>query len=320
MADVIELVRAFAALAPSVSPVGGLLRYQAIPVPSSPFVSLSKSAAGEAVLLIHTAPSLDPLPAPLRLEHLTVQHGVSGSVHLAQDRQQGTYSLVLLKGATQVLVEMFLRFATAVAQQVTSQPTATEVAALLQRFVSLLQNLRKPNMKVIQGLWAELFVMTTQSDPGRWVSGWHTDPMGLHDFVFGAMRVEVKSSASGERVHRFSHRQPFPPIGASFFLASVLVERAGLGSSVFRLAEELHPRLSPELSLVLDSGIAAALGADYGKADEHRFDESRARDSLRYFPLSAIPRLQADVPGGVTEISYSVRLADGDGEPGLTLA
>lgn len=272
------------------------------------------------MLLIQTAPNLDAQPAPLRLEHLTVQHGISGGVHIAQNIEQGTYSLILLNGATQVLVEMFLRFAMAIAQQLSARPTAIEVAALLHRFVSLLQNLRKPNAKVIQGLWAELFVMTTQSNPGRWISGWHTDPMGLHDFVFGATRVEVKSTSSGERVHRFSHRQLFPPIGASFFLASVLVERTALGSSVFRLAEKLHPRLSPELSLVLDSGIAAALGTDYVKADQHRFDESRARDSLRYFPLSTIPRLQADVPGGITEISYTVRVSDGDGDPALHVA
>ncbi|MBK6627365.1 MAG: PD-(D/E)XK motif protein [Flavobacteriales bacterium] len=228
--------------------------------------------------------------------------------------------MVVLHGGNKVLVEMFLRFALALAEQISAQPTPSTVAALIQRFVTLLQSLRRPNAKVIQGLWAELFVMTAQSDSGAWVIGWHTDPMSLHDFVLGARRVEVKSSATGERVHRFSHRQLSPTAETSLHVASVLVERIGQGSSVFNLAEELHRRLSPEQSLVLDNGIAAALGADYFKAEQHRFDESRARGSLRYFPLSVIPRLQADVPTGVSEISYTVRLSDVDGETVLVLA
>lgn len=313
MADVIELVRAFKALGSSAPTQSGPLRYQAIAVPPHGSVSLAKTAAGEAALLIHTTAAQEAVPPPLRLEHLTVQHGIAGVVHTAQGKQQGTYSLVVLKGADGNLVEMFLRFAMAFANQLSAGPTPAEVAVLIQRLVALLQHLRKPNTKVIQGLWAELFVISTRRDPGRWVAGWHVDPMGLHDFMLGDLRVEVKSSATGERVHRFSHKQLCPPTGTEFYLASVLVERMAEGMSVFDVAEDLHRGLTPEQSLILDSGIAAALGSDHSKASEHRFDRSRAMDSLLFFPIAAIPRLGVDVPPGVTDVSYTVRVADIEG-------
>lgn len=320
MAERTGLAEAFKALSASASSPTGSLRYQAIEVSQHASVSLAKTAAGEAALLVRTKAAIATAPPPLRLEHLVVQHGIAGTVHTRQGKQQGKYSLVVLKSADGMLTDMFLRFASAFAGQLSTDPEASEVATLIQRLVALLQHLRRPNAKVIQGLWAELFVISTRRDPAPWVAGWHVDPMGLHDFMLGDKRVEVKSSSSGERVHRFSHRQLCPPMGTELHLASVLVERMAQGISVFDLAEDIHHRLPAEESFMLDNGLAAALGADYAKAAEHCFDKSRAADTLLFFPLSVLPRLILEVPVGVSDISYAIRAVDSDGQRDFILA
>jgi hypothetical protein len=320
MAEVLELLNAFKSLEVSVPSRGGPVRFQAITVAPHNAVSLAKTVGSEAILLVKTKATVGNPPAPLRLEHITVQHGITGVERTVQGSQQGTYSFVVLKAADSVLVAMFLRFAVSIAGQLSSDPASAEVATLLQRLVALLQHLRKPNAKIIQGLWAELLVISTRNHPGRWVAGWHQDPLDLHDFVFGNLRVEVKSSATGERIHRFSHRQLCPPSGSEFYLASVLVERVAQGVSVFDLAADIHQRLSAEQSLILDTGLASALGSDYTKATEHRFDRSRAVDSLMFYPLIAMPRLRPDIPAGISDISYSVRVSDTDGQRDLLFA
>jgi hypothetical protein len=315
-----ELLKAFESLPASRDSSAGLSVFHTLPVLSQGPVLIAKTALGEACMLIVTTASLATLPPPLRLENLTVQHGIDGRVHIGKSVAAGTFSLVVLRNSQRSLVEMFVRFAVAFAHQLPAGPTAADVASHIQKLVSLLQHLRKPSTKTIQGLWSEVFLISTRDNPERWVHGWHVDPMGLHDFIFEDMRVEVKSSATQVRSHRFSHNQLATPNGSSLFVASVLMERSGQGLSVFDLAEKVHARLSPNASLLLDSTITSTLGLDYLKAAEIKFDLACASDSLLFFPLDVVPRLSADKPERVTEISYTVRLLDADGLQDLVVA
>lgn len=315
-----ELLKAFESLPASRDSSSGLSAFHTLPVLSQGPVLVAKTALGEACMLVHTNASLATLPPPLRLENITVQHGIDGRVHIGKSMVAGTFSLVVLRNSQLSLIEMFIRFAVAFAHQLPADPTAVDVASQIQRLVSLLQHLRKPSTKTIQGLWSELFLIATRDNPERWVHGWHVDPLGLHDFIFEEIRVEVKSSAAQVRSHRFSHNQLAPPRGTSLFVASVLMERSGQGISVFDLAERAHARLSPNASLLLDSTITSTLGLDYIKAADIKFDVASASDSLLFFPLDVVPRLSVDTPERVTEISYTVRLLDSDGNRDLVIA
>ncbi len=312
-----ELLKAFESLPASRDSSAGLSTFHTLHVLSQGPVLIAKTALGEACMLVRTAGSLATLPPPLRLENLTVQHGIEGRVHIGTRVASGTFSLAVLRNNQRSLVEMFVRFAVAFAHQLPADPTAADVASHIQKLVSLLQHVRKPSTKTIQGLWSELFLIATRDNPERWVNGWHVDPMGLHDFIFEENRVEVKSSSAQVRSHRFSHNQLSPPRGASLFVASVLMERSGQGISVFDLAERAHARLSPNASLLLDTTITSTLGLDYVKAAEVKYDFACASDTLLFFPLDLVPRLSADIPDLVTDVSYTVRLIDSDGNRDL---
>lgn len=314
-----DLSRIFESLPVSEEPSSGRAAFHASPVSSNTHVLIAKTAQGRACLLVLTASSAETSPPPLRLENLTVQHGIEGRVRTGNGVTEGVFSLIALRTGDKLLVDMFLRFAAAFVQHFPQRPTASEVSLELQRLVDLLQNLRKPATKTIQGLWAELFLIASRDRPSRWINGWHTDPIGLHDFVFGDIRVEVKSTTAHERSHRFSHDQLSAPAGVELFIASVLVERSNRGASVFDLADTLHQKVSPEESLLLDTIIASTLGTDHAKASDIKFDPHRATDSLLFFPLKAIPRLTEEIPARLMDVSYTVRLNDPDGIQSLSV-
>jgi hypothetical protein len=314
-----DLFRIFESLPISNEPSSGLVAFHACPVGYNEHVLIAKTAQGQACLLVLTTSSAQTSPSPLRLENLTVQHGIEGRVRTGKGLTEGVFSLISLRTSEKLLVDIFLRFAAAFVQSYSRQPTASEVSFELQRLVNLFQNLRRPATKTIQGLWAEVFLIASREMPSRWINGWHTDPMGLHDFVFGNTRVEVKSTMAHERAHRFSHEQLSAPAGVKLFIASLQLERSNRGISVFDLADALHKKVSPEESLLLDTLIASTLGTDYAKASDIRFDTHRATDSLLFFPLMAIPRLTEEIPARLMDVSYTVRLSDSDGVQNLSV-
>jgi len=309
-----SLLQAFDELPVSKNTAQGLSVFRAVPVVANGPVLLAKTALGDACLLVRTVSASGGLPPPMRLENLKVQHSLTGKVHVQQGIEEGAFTLITLGSNDPALVAVFLRFAQVLTQQLPSRPKASEVATQIQGLVELLQNLRQPSTKTIQGLWAELLVMDTRLDPESWISAWHVDPMGLHDFILGESRVEVKSSSGQVRQHRFSHNQLNAPVGSSLSIASVLVERSGQGLSVFDLSERLHSRLTVSASFVLDNTISATLGLDFQKAREIRFDQDSARASLLFFPLGVVPRLNEEVSDRISDIAYSVRLLDSDGQ------
>jgi len=314
-----DLSRIFESLPISEEPSSGRAAFHASPVCSNEHVLIAKTAQGRACLLVLTASSEETSPPPLRLENLTVQHGIEGRVRTNIGIREGVFSLIALLTGDKLLVDMFLRFAAAFVQHFPQRPTPSGVSLELQRLVDLLQSLRKPATKTIQGLWAELFLIASRAKPSRWIDGWHTDPMGLHDFVFGDTRVEVKSTMAHERSHRFSHDQLSAPARVELFIASVLVERSNHGISVFDLADTIHQKASPEDSLLLDTIIASTLGTDHAKARDVKFDPHRATDSLLFFPLKAVPRLTEEIPALLMDVSYTVRLNDPDGMTSLSV-
>lgn len=313
-----DLFGAFVALpSPSASETS-VLRYETLPIASGSPHLFAKTQAGGACLLLAT--SYGALPPPIQLEYLSVQHGVQGIVHASTAIADTRFTLVTLKRSEEPLVRAFLRFAVFLGGQLGRQPQPQDVVDGVRRFVSLLQQLRKPSARTIQGLWAELFLILQQSDKELWIRGWHADPEERHDFNLGAVRIEVKSASSRIRKHHFTHEQLSAPRNATVWVASVLMERSGTGLSVFDLAQTMHGELSIEGSMALDQMISQTLGIDFEKASEIKYDLSHARDSLLFFPLSRIPTLSGAIPDEIKDLSYSVQLNDLNGQRNLPFA
>jgi len=296
----------------------GIQRFESLPVVDGSPHLFAKSTDGHACLLIATG--IGPVPAPIQLEYLTVQHSVRGAVHATSSISSSRFSVITLRRDDEDLVRLFLRFAVFLVDQFGSEPKPQEVADEVRRLTGLLQQLRRPSTKTVQGLWAELFVMNQRRNSERWLQGWHVDPEARHDFFVGGVRVEVKSSSGRLRRHHFSHEQLSAPRNAILWVASVLVERSGSGLSVFDLVQSMHQQLTIESSMILDEMLVRTLGSDFDKAGEFKYDLAHSQDTLLFYPLDRIPRLSHEVPERVSDISYSVQLLDSDGQRDLHFA
>ena len=60
--------------------------------------------------------------------------------------------------------------------------------------------------------------------------------------------------------------------------------------------------------LRLDLVVAQTLGDSWRQAQEERFDREAAENSLGFFEAKAIPSVDPNLPGGVSEVRFRVDL------------
>lgn len=310
MADLQEL---FLALIESRVAENGVGEYHAAPIRDRGVFLLAKLVGGYPCVLIATTSDDNALPAPIKLEHLTVQHGVSGRIKGVGVSENAQFSSICLTSSDEPLINVFLRFAVFLCGNLGEQPAARAVAAAIRQLVDMLQTLRQPSRNTIQGLWGELFLIASAESARKWFDAWHNDPLELHDFCFPEGRIEAKSASGELRKHRFSHRQLWPPPGRPLAIASLLVASANTGSSVFDLATEIRSNLDMVAALRLDRIIFESLGNDFRRADEVRFDKDAAAAALRFYVIGTVPRLREETPDLISEISYSITFIENEG-------
>lgn len=309
MADILP---AFASLTPSSHDGTSTVSYFALRIADSRRNYIAKSTQGHPVLVIETCLPSGAYPASLRLENLTVFHGYAGTMNTPEGVVTGIFSIVECRVIDDALIDCFFRLTSYLLNSFPELPEPRAVAIEVRKLVQIFQALRQPPVKSIQGLWAELFVLANSPDLPKWAAAWHDDPMERYDFAMQRFRVEVKSSGSRMRRHRFSHEQLYPPDGVELWIASVFVERSVAGSDCLELLRRIQSRLAGDVSFEVESKVIKTLGADYAKAREFTFDEELAKDSLSFFPVNAVPRIPDDLPDGISELRYSALISPSD--------
>jgi Putative PD-(D/E)XK family member, (DUF4420) len=307
-----DLRTEFRKLVPPASQGEGTVRFAAMPIPGFERHRLAINAAEDPCLLV----AVDPGPRtvavpPLALEHLTVQHDLHCRVtHLDGSTETGRFTIIRCAGGDRVLREYFLSIVGSLVGLLGELPTTSEVNAVVTRIVELFQAMSRPARKSVQGLWAELFIIARSRDVGRMVRAWHVVPADRYDFNEGPARVEVKSSAGPLRRHQFSLDQLIAPAGAHALVVSVRVERAGAGTSLGELVNEIKDALRGEtlLSFHVDEIVMQTLGSSWRRALDERFDRHVAEDDLAYFEPDVIPRVDEALPPEVSDVHFRVDL------------
>jgi len=162
-----------------------------------------------------------------------------------------------------------------------------------------------PPRKPIQGLWAELFIISRAANPSAMIRAWHSTPDDRYDFCEGTQRVEVKSATGGLRIHTFSLAQLRPPEGAMVIVASLFAERSAGGQNVFDLIRVIQSKISDHHLLArMDQTVAETLGEDWRRAEDLRFDRELAGGSLRFYETVDIPCINGDIPAQVTDVRF----------------
>ncbi len=294
------------------SPVGTNV-FSAARMPSCEHHRVGKDSDSNTAILIAIDSRHEYRPvAPLILENLSVLHGVvcnvteaDGSVH------SGTFTVLRCTSRDQSLRDYFLTLVSTVVRDLPAQVPFDIAAAAIDQMVELFRALSKPSGRSIQGLWAELFVISVASDPATLVRAWRTDPGECSDFSADRMRIEVKSTRFRVRNHVFSLAQLTPPSGTRLIIASVYVERSAAGVSVRDLWTDARGTVENESGLLfhLDRVVSTSLGLAWRRSLDRRFDWQLARDSLAFYHARAVPSIAQDAPTEVTEIRFRSNLS-----------
>jgi hypothetical protein len=291
---------------PSEAP-GDVVRFAAEPIPAFGRYHVARDSAGDPALLISGVDASQDKPAPIVLEHLTVQAGLECTIQrLDGERRHERFMVLRCRDTDRKLQEYFLRSVASAVLAVGPEPAPRDVREAIEALVELFRAIALPPRTSIQGLWAELFVIWQSRDPSILGRAWHPNPDERFDFGSGQQRIEVKSAANRRRVHEFTLDQIRPPGDVRAVVASVFVESSAAGMSLRELSDAIRAALAgdPALSLRFDRVLAASIGNAWRHASESRFDQDLAADSLRFLAADGIPSVVLPLPAEVTHVRF----------------
>lgn len=171
-----------------------------------------------------------------------------------------------------------------------------------------------PPQKTIQGLWAELFVISIASNPEYLLKAWHSSLNDVYDFNDGIDKIEVKSTSKSHRIHKFSYDQLSPTENTNLIISSIFVIQSGIGKNIFDLKEDIETQIcSLELRYKLNEIIFRTLGSEFEKVYDVYFDYQQAVDSYKLIPAIYIPSLNSEsIPNEITNIHFDCDLSQID--------
>lgn len=302
----------FRTIEPHEAVVDADTRFRGVPVPGYERHRLAMSAEGTPTLLLAVdAGVLGRAISPTVLQHLIILHDATCRI-VGPDglTEEGRFTVIRCTSQDAALRAYFLCVAGLLLECVGVTPSAADISHAIDTLIELFRAMTLAPRKSVQGLWAELFVIAQARDPEMLIQAWHRLPADRYDFGVGSDRVEVKSTSGSARQHFFTLDQLHPPAGARVLIASLFVDAVGIGTSVQDLIEEIHAALgqAPELLLQLHQTVQLTLGNTWQQAQTAVFDRARAQRSLMYFEPHAIPRINFDLPPGVSDVHFRADL------------
>ncbi len=219
------------------------------------------------------------------------------------------FAIITLRSSDKHLQSYFIEIFAMMLMKMPQQPSKQELSIEVERLVTIFSALSATPRKKIQGLWAELLVIERSLDPQILINAWHSIPSSKYDFTLGRDKIEVKSTSSEERVHRFSLDQLNPSPSSRLLIASITVRESGPdlnGLSIRDLYDRICNSLQNiETQIRLYTIIAQTLGNDINKIDAVFFDYITASDTLAFYDYQTIPRiLKKDVPPNISEVRF----------------
>lgn len=309
----IDLINLYKKLEPPTgNSTGGKVRFSACVIPGYKNHRLGKDLGGFPCLLISTKKSAATRrPSPIQLEHLEVLYDINCRISHDNTLEDSKFTVISCKTPDTSMQEYFLRTGNSIIELIGDSPQQNQITHAVNNLVELFRMLTESPRKSVQGLWAELFVVSISKDPKSLIRSWHRSPDDKYDFSSESQRIEIKSSTSKLRQHHFSLEQLHPQMGIDVLVASVFVERIGAGTSLVDLVEKIRVKINkePELLLHLDQMIGMTLGNNWKSAAKDRFDSQLAKKSLKLFFSKDIPCINPELPSGISDVHFKVDLS-----------
>lgn len=282
-------------------------RFRVASLPGNPRHRIGADTRGRPTLLLQLEGDHGGEQYPLRLENVALRYGVASKVSdKSGSERTETFTILQCLSDDRGLQDHFLTVASVLVDTLPECPDLTDVSERVTSLVRLFESVSSRGIQSAQGLWGELYVLWRATDVGECLEAWYSEVDETFDLVAGRERVEIKTYSGPVRSHLFSHRQLHPPEGTTAVVASLQVERSAGGVSIGTVMARIIGRagLSGDDELHFHEQVARRLGDEYGSAIHRGFDLELANDTYRYYCPELIPKLDRELPVGVSSAQY----------------
>lgn len=242
----------------------------------------------------------------INLELISVLFSQECNIKENEKNSNDNFTIVLLKTLNRDLQQYFTDVFSIILQQLEPIPSEINLYKEVRKVIDLFSSIARPPIKSVQGLWAELLVIEKALEPEYLIQAWHISPSDKYDFNNSKDKLEVKSTTKLKRIHRFSIEQLNNNPGSDLLIASTFVIETGTGKSILNLRDNIISKLSDiKVKLRLNEIIYKTIGNEYEKLGDIFFDYQQASDSLSFYEVMDIPRIDInEIPVQVTNVTF----------------
>lgn len=235
------------------------------------------------------------------------------SITNVQDKQSQTkmFALIQMNSDKAELQKYFFQVVFLILQKLPVKPQINVLKAEVSNVIQLFLAPAKFSEEVIRGLFAELLVIERSKNPEYLVRAWHVTPKDKYDFNDSIDKIEVKSTTGDSRSHLFSIEQLSPNADSKLLIASMFVNRTGIGKSVFDLEESISLRLSSLEDLIkLQDIVLKTIGA-HEEVKNMFFDYNMAVNTYKLYDYKDIPSIPiSSIPPQVSNVHFRSNISD----------
>lgn len=287
--------------------------FNVVPIPGHTGYRVGRGLEDSVVLL--TPPEVQP-DAATNLKRISLAPRILCRVHDGNSVGDIEAGVVEFRPDEPALIDYFLGVSSALIELLGRDPQPGDVSRGMQRLLRLFAQPTRGRGNEL-GVWGELLVVVTSTDPVAMLDGWHAQVDDRFDFSAEGARLEVKTTTRTERIHQVGLAQLLPVEGCAQQLVSIMTVETDLGTSVAGLVERVRLLLAatPERQMKLLDKVSETLGSDWPQTARHRFDEAGGLASLRVLPANAVPRVDPGPPE-VLDVKLTIDVSD---VPALTV-
>lgn len=277
-----------------------------LPINGTPSCTLDIHPSNGAITLL--TPFTPPEPDVAKWRNITFKPVASNDGAMAEltvfvdDNLHGAYGLL-----TSIADEL----------QIEGEPLAAAVASAIQKHRGMFAGKARLSQDKEVGLFGELIVLEyliNEVGAGPAVGSWQGPLSEEHDFVFGYVHLEIKTTSGEQRRHMMhGFTQLIPLRGVPLRLVSIQLTRSNVegGRTLSQLVSQIRAKSGGHRPKV-DSALEA-VGWNDDDAELYstfwaKRNEPRAFDVGEQFPALTLARLTQVVPniGVVSDLSYRV--------------
>lgn len=248
-------------------------------------------------------------------ELLSVEYNQKCRLASEMGEFENTYAIITLRSLEWTLQSSFLDIVILMLYKMQIVPSRKELEIEIEKLITIFSAMHNPPVKKMQGLWGELLVIERSKYPETLINAWHSSPNAKFDFTLGRDKIEVKTTSSENRIHKFSLDQLNPSPTSRLLIASIIVRESGEGNggkSIQNLFDSIYQRVTGSKErLHLYEVMAETIGSDITKLNSIFFDYTEAADTLKYYRAQDIPHINKNnVPAGVSEVKFTSSLTE----------